>query len=45
MTNEQISTLLGKQRKYYLSGATIPVEFRVEQLKKLYNTVKKMKPT
>ncbi len=41
MTNEQISALLGKQKKYYLSGATIPVEFRIEQLKKLYNTVKK----
>ena len=41
MTNEQIKELLEKQRKFYRSGATIPVKFRVEQLKKLYSTVKK----
>ncbi|MBR5237067.1 MAG: aldehyde dehydrogenase [Clostridia bacterium] len=41
MTNEQIGSLLEKQRKYYKSGATIPVKFRIEQLKKLYATVKK----
>ena len=41
MTGEQINDLLKKQKKYYKSGATIPVKFRVEQLKKLYATVKK----
>lgn len=41
MTNEQIASLLEKQRKYYKSGITIPVKFRIEQLKKLYATVKK----
>ncbi len=41
MTGEQITNLLEKQRKYYKSGATIPVKFRIEQLKKLYATVKK----
>ena len=41
MTSEQISSLLEKQRKYYKSGVTIPVKFRIEQLKKLYATVKK----
>ena len=41
MTSEQISNLLDKQRKYYKSGVTIPVKFRVEQLKKLYATIKK----
>ena len=41
MTNEQIQSLLEKQRVYYKSGATIPVKFRIEQLKKLYATVKK----
>ena len=41
MTNEQIQSLLEKQRAYYKSGATIPVKFRIEQLKKLYATVKK----
>jgi aldehyde dehydrogenase (NAD+) len=41
MTGEQITSLLEKQRKYYKSGDTIPVKFRIEQLKKLYATVKK----
>ena len=41
MKSEQISTLLEKQRKFYKSGATIPVDFRIEQLRKLYETVKK----
>ena len=41
MTSEQINSLLQRQRKYYQSGATIPVKFRIEQLKKLYATVKK----
>ena len=41
MTSEQIKSLLEKQRAYYKSGATVSVKFRVEQLKKLYATVKK----
>ena len=41
MTSEQMASILEKQRKYYKSGATIPVKFRIEQLKKLYATVKK----
>ena len=41
MTNEQIALMLEKQRKYYKSGVTIPVKFRIEQLKKLYATIKK----
>lgn len=41
MTSEQIQSLLEKQRVYYKSGATISVNFRIEQLKKLYATVKK----
>ena len=41
MTSQEIQTLLEKQRTYYRSGATIPVKFRIEQLKKLYATVKK----
>lgn len=41
MTNQEIQALLEKQRAYYRSGATIPVKFRIEQLKKLYATVKK----
>ena len=41
MTSEQISNLLQKQRTFYKSGVTIPVDFRIAQLKKLYATVKK----
>lgn len=41
MTKEQIQSLLDKQRAFYKSGATIPVKFRIEQLKKLYEAVKK----
>ena len=41
MTNEQIQSLLETQRQYYRSGATIPVEFRKKQLKKLYAVIKK----
>ncbi|MBR3964819.1 MAG: aldehyde dehydrogenase [Clostridia bacterium] len=41
MTNQEIQCLLEKQREYYRSGATIPVKFRIEQLKKLYEAVKK----
>lgn len=41
MTNEQIASLLDKQREYYKSGVTVPVDFRIEQLKKLYAAIKK----
>ncbi len=41
MTNEQIASLLDKQREYYKSGVTAPVNFRIEQLKKLYAAIKK----
>ena len=41
MTNQQICALLERQRAYYKSGATIPVDFRIRQLKKLYAAVKK----
>lgn len=41
MTSEQIAGLMEKQRTYSKSGVTIPVEFRIVQLKKLYAAVKK----
>lgn len=41
MTAEQISNLLESQRNFFKSGATVPVKFRIEQLKKLYSAVKK----
>ena len=40
MTNQEIQALLEKQRTYYRSGSTIPVSFRIAQLKKLYAAVK-----
>ncbi len=41
MESKQIDELLEKQRRFYQSGATIPVGFRIQQLKKLYAAVKK----
>ena len=41
MTREEIEVLLQKQREYYRSGATLSAKFRIEQLKKLYSTVRK----
>ena len=41
MTNEQISLLVDKQREFFKSGVTIPVKFRISQLKLLYKTIKK----
>ncbi len=41
MTYNEIQTLLEKQRRYYAQGKTIDPEFRSEQLKKLYQSIKK----
>lgn len=41
MTNQEIQDLLGNQRKFYRSGITIPIKFRIEQLKKLRAVIKK----
>lgn len=41
MTNEQIRSLLEKQKSFFKTGATIPVPSRIAQLKKLYAAVKK----
>ena len=35
-----IKEIISKQREYFKSGATLPVEFRIDSLKKLYATVK-----
>lgn len=40
MTAEKISELLKKQKEFYKSGATLPLDFRIKQLKKLYITIK-----
>ena len=36
-----IKEILESQRKYFNSGATLPVEFRVKMLKRLYAAIKK----
>ena len=41
MTNAEISCLLENQRAYYKTGTTIPVHFRIQQLKKLYAAIKR----
>ena len=41
MTSQEIQSLLEKQRAYYRSGVTIPVKFRIQQLKKLYAVTEK----
>ena len=39
MTSQEISQLLQAQRAYYKTGATLPVKFRITQLRKLYVAV------
>ncbi len=41
MTSSEIKNLLDKQKAYYKTGVTIPIKFRIEQLKKLYASIKK----
>ena len=42
MKRLEIEQLLNEQRRYYRSGETIPVSFREDKLKKLYNCIKEM---
>ena len=44
MTIQNIEEILTKQRRYFRSGATLPVSFRIAMLKKLYAAVKKYEP-
>ena len=41
MSTKNIEAILESQKKYFQSGATLSLEFRIEMLKKLYQTVKK----
>ena len=41
MSMQNIDNILESQRKFFQSGATLPVSFRIEMLKKLCNAVKK----
>lgn len=38
-----VAAMLEKQRKYYRSGATLPVKFRIQNLIKLYKCISKYK--
>ena len=40
MTPQEIDQLLDSQRRYFATGATLPVKFRLEMLKRLYAAVK-----
>ena len=40
MTKQEIGALANAQREYFRTGATLPLSFRKEQLKKLYLAVK-----
>ena len=40
MEETRIKQILESQRKYFHSGATLPVEFRIHQLRRLYDAVK-----
>lgn len=41
MTQDQIIEIIHKQKEYFNSGKTLDIKFRKEQLKKLYDAVKK----
>lgn len=41
MTDKDINLLINRQRDYYKSGATLPISFRHEQLKKLYSAIER----
>ena len=41
MKSEDIESLLDQQRTYFQTGVTLPVSFRIAQLKKLYATIQK----
>ncbi len=40
MTDSEIKSVLDKQRSFFESGATLSVDFRIAQLKKLYSAIK-----
>ena len=44
MDSRKIDDILKLQQEFYLSGATIPVKFRIQQLKKLYAAIKEKEP-
>ena len=43
MTEKEIKSLVGRQRKYFQTGATLPVGTRISALRRLYNAISKHK--
>lgn len=41
MKDERMRALLKEQRDFFRSGATLPVSFRIQQLKRLYGAIKR----
>lgn len=41
MTEQEINNLVAKQRKYFQTGATLPVNVRLTALRRLYDTISK----
>lgn len=39
MTEQEINAIVAAQRKYFQTGATLPVSFRVDALRKLYDAI------
>ena len=40
MTQSEIAEIVKKQKEYFYTGATLPVKFRIQALKKLYSAIK-----
>ena len=39
MTEQEINAIVAAQRKYFQTGATLPVSFRIDALRRLYDAV------
>ena len=39
MTEQEINAIVAVQRKYFQTGATLPVSFRIDALRRLYDAV------
>ena len=40
MTEQEIRTILSRQREYFATGATLSREFRADQMEKLKNSIR-----
>ena len=41
MTEQEINSLVNRQRKYFQTGATLPVSTRISALRRLYDAISK----